>query len=134
MNPKSLNDLDPKLKETYERVMGTSVGGNPLPPPTMETQPVAPQPLAAPEPAPQPVTQAGTPAPSQDENSNVAQVFRADTTPQSPATDTASPSSKVEKPVKKASGKKPVLIIVAVGAVVFFAVYAVLWAKLLGLF
>jgi len=43
MNPKNLNQLDPKLKEAYERVMGTPVSSavrssEPQAPPHQETQ------------------------------------------------------------------------------------------------
>lgn len=53
MDPKQqLNQLDPKLKEAYERVMGTPVGATPAQPgtPTAATSaptPAAPQPMPA---------------------------------------------------------------------------------------
>jgi hypothetical protein len=129
MNPKSLNDLDPKLKETYERVMGTSVGTSPATPPTMETQPIAPPSLAEPELIPQSVMT----TPSSVEDSTVAQVFRADNPGKPSDAATVNPPSG-NAVVKKASNKKMLPIIIAGGAIVFFAIYAVLWAKLLGLF
>jgi hypothetical protein len=134
MNPKTVNDLDPKLKETYERVMGTSLGGNPATPPapTMETQP-APQLEPEPQPQPEPESQPETPAPSPVKDSTVSQVFRADNTTKSTETATVNPPSKNEA-TAKVSKNKSLLIIIAVGVVVFLAVYAVLWAKLLGLF
>jgi hypothetical protein len=126
MNPKTVNDLDPKLKETYERVMGTSLAGNPsTPPPTMETQPIS-------QPEPKIELQPETPTPSPDESSTVAQVFRADESNKSIETTTVNPPSKNETAAK--TGGKKLLPIVIVGAVVFFAIYAVIWAKLLGLF
>ncbi|HUD09286.1 MAG TPA: hypothetical protein VMR77_00560 [Patescibacteria group bacterium] len=129
MNPKTVNDLDPKLKETYERVMGTALAGNPsTPPPTMETQPVEQTAPANPQPQPEPET----PAPSSDENSTVSQVFRADESNKSTETATVNPPSNNATTAKKAVNK--VLPIIIVGAVAFFAIYAVLWAKLLGLF
>jgi hypothetical protein len=126
MNPKSVNDLDPKLKETYERVMGTSLGANPTESaaPTMETQPVTqPEPQAQPE----------APAPAPTVENSSSQVFRADNTTASVETATVNPPSKDAKPAK-ADGKKLLPVIIAVGAIVFFAIYALLWAKLLGLF
>jgi hypothetical protein len=129
MNPKSINDLDPKLKETYERVMGTSFGTEPKPAPTMETQPVEQTPPQA-SVTPQPQAPASLPS----ENSTVvSQVFRADNTDKSTETATVNALSKKETAAKK-NGNKTLMIIVGVGAVVFFAVYAVIWAKLLGLF
>jgi hypothetical protein len=137
MNPKSLNDLDPKLKETYERVMGTSLPGNPVatPAPTMQTQPATTQPIAS-EPEPQSSPQPEIPMPSPVEDSTVSQVFRADNKDdKNDSTETAtvsSPSSENKK-AAKTSGKK-LLPIVIVGVVIFFAAYAILWAKVLGLF
>jgi len=134
MDTKSVNDLDPKLKETYERVMGTSLGGSPTPPPTMDTQPVTaqlepqPQTQAQPEPPPE----APTPLPT--EGSTVSQVFRADNTNKATETATVNPPSKNEKAAKTGGGKKLLPVIIIVCAVVFFAIYAVIWAKLLGLF
>lgn len=129
MNPKDVNDLDPKLKETYERVMGTSLGGSPTPPPTMETQPLTTQPEPKPEPQAQPEPQIPLPT----EGSTVSQVFRADNTDKATQTATVNPPSKNEKKAK-AGGGKLLPIIIIVGAVIFFVVYAVLWAKLAGLF
>jgi hypothetical protein len=136
MNPKTVNDLDPKLKETYERVMGTSFGANPTPQapaPTMQTQPVEEAPLLSsateknitdnvePE-----VTQ-----PSKIENSTVSQVFRADDSNKTVETATVNP------PSKNAAAKmdfKKLMPLIIFGVVVFLVVYAVIWAKLLGLF
>jgi len=43
MEPKKITDLDPKLKEAYERVMGTSFAQ-----PPQQSQPIAPQPQPSP--------------------------------------------------------------------------------------
>ncbi|MGA2968051.1 MAG: hypothetical protein ABSD69_02685 [Candidatus Levyibacteriota bacterium] len=131
MNPKSVNDLDPKLKETYERVMGTSLGGDSAPPPAMETQPVSQPSEPKPEPQAQPEPQPGESAPI--EGSTVSQVFRADNTTKPTETAVVNPPSENQKAAKK-GGKKLLPVIIVVGAVIFFAIYAVLWAKLLGLF
>ena len=60
MNPKSINDLDPKLKETYERVMGTAFNSKPVPPErplqttvVQQTETIAPQPLTPAQTVPQ---------------------------------------------------------------------------------
>jgi hypothetical protein len=135
MNLKNINDLDPKLKETYERVMGTSLAGsNPTTPPTMETQPVSqPQPESQPEPQAQPQPQSEAPTPIPTEGSTVSQVFRADDAAKSVETATVNLPSKNEATAKK-DGKKLLPIIIVIGSVVFFAVYTVIWAKVLGLF
>jgi len=128
MNPKTVNDLDPKLKETYERVMGTSLAGNPATPPTMETQPIEQTASTSTHPQSEPET----PAPSSDENSTVSQVFRADESNKSTETATVNPPSKNATTIKTSGNK--LLPILIVGAVTFFAIYAVIWAKVLGLF
>ena len=145
MNPKSINDLDPKLKETYERVMGTSfAGGQTVVPPTMETQPVsqpagqsplggAQQEIQAQE-KPEPQVQVETPATPSNEDTTVSQVFRADNQDKaSESTTASSPSSSKNEKSTKLGGNK-LLPIIIIGAIVFLAVYAVIWAKVLGLF
>ena len=138
MNPKSINDLDPKLKETYERVMGTSLGTNPIPtPPVMTTQQTPePQPVTqpAPEQSPKPQMQVKTsPTASTNEGTTVSQVFRADNQNKTnePAT-VSSPSFK--KAVSTKTNINKLLPIIVVVAIVFFIIYGVVWAKLLGLF
>lgn len=137
MNPKSVNDLDPKLKETYERVMGTSLVTAPTATPKMETQPVLqPETQLVAEPGLQPEQQlqVETPASPTNESTTVSQVFRADSPDKTPKSATVdSPTFKKESATKP--GKTNLLMIgIIVGAVVFFAVYGVVWAKLLGLF
>jgi hypothetical protein len=137
MNPKDINNLDPKLKETYDRVMGTSLGANPTAAPaTMEVQPIAPPQEKAQTVVPQPAEQnpLGSAQPeTSTPDTNVSQVFRADSSSKpSETANVSSPSFKKEAP-KKMSGNKLLPIIVVV-AIVFFAIYAVVWAKLLGLF
>ena len=140
MNPKSINDLDPKLKETYERVMGTSLGVKPTTPtvPVMKTEPsVQPESQIIPQPAPEqsPETQlkVETPIASTNDGTTVSQVFRADNQSKDtePAT-VSSPSFKKASTTKIGSNK--LFPIIVIGAVLFLAAYAVIWAKLLGLF
>jgi hypothetical protein len=136
MNPKSINDLDPKLKETYERVMGTALGSTPTPPaPKMETQPAKTETPAVVEPGLQAEQQLPVEAPSVSTNAGttVSQVFRADN--QSKNSEPAAVSS---PSFKKAGSTKTninkLLPIIVVVAIVFFIIYGVVWAKLLGLF
>jgi hypothetical protein len=124
MNPKSVNDLDPKLKETYERVMGTSVPAAQVP--KMETQPVASTP---------PVENKMSEAAAPTENTTVSQVFKAgspfkETEP--PPADLLVKASDTVKVGKK--NKLPLPILIMLGVIIFFAAYAVIWAKVLGLF
>jgi uncharacterized membrane protein len=138
MNPKSLtlNDLDPKLKETYERVMGTSLaGGQTVVPPTMETQPVEQlQAETKTEVKTEPQFQAETPSMPSNQDATASQVFRADSQNKaSESTTAASPSSSKNEKSTKLGGNK-LLPIIVIGTIVFLAVYAVIWAKILGLF
>jgi uncharacterized membrane protein len=136
MNPKSINDLDPKLKETYERVMGTSFGNNASTAPKMETQSATPEPqltvVSAPEQSPEPQMQVETPSISTNEGATVSQVFRADQSKTNDIATVSSPSFK--KAVSTKKGINKLLPIIIIGAIVFFVVYGVIWAKLLGLF
>ena len=125
MNPKSINDLDPELKKTYDRVMGTSLAGNPTTP-AVETQPVEQTPSTSAQAQPE----ASTSPPI--ENSTVSQVFRADNTTQSPETTTVNPPSSNAATAK--TGGNKLLPIIIVSVVVFLAIYALIWAKVFGLF
>lgn len=119
MNPNA-QTLDPKLKETYDRVMGSQFTPQPGPKSTpvqpSASVPVSHSPMPA-SPAPAPAAEHAGPAP-------VSQVF------------VASPTASSSKAavVKNSGGKKiSPLIIVALG-IVFFAVYAVVWLKLFAIF
>ena len=139
MDPKSTSSLDPKLRETYERVMGTNVPSQkppqketPLPPQVPPlTQPLKPQ-LQTPEPSPLPGTD---PLPISDEMVQ-SPVFGN----QNPFVETAPPPPEVltrnaivtPKPQNKKNKLMPLLL--GLGGIVFFVVYGVIWAKLFGLF
>ena len=137
MNPKAPANLDPKLKETYERVMGTSFApATPSPAPaqprpvqtTVVQEPEAP--IAAgpimPTPLP-PINVAGP-------DSNMVQ------SPQMPKT--GDPFKEAVPPpatvlMQGATPKKknflmPVLL--GIGGLIFFVAYAVIWAKVFGMF
>lgn len=153
MNPKSVDDLDPKLKEAYDRIMGTSVDRkidpnastpsennqntpNPSNPPT-------PQPTAQ---APQPVMQTQTLEPkpaASDPNSGMVQVQSTPSPDKSASTQTPQPPASVfsqvnpvANPAPSAQKKKtsflPVLAFI--GGTIFFVVYGIIWAWVFGLF
>ena len=143
MNPKGVNDLDPKLRETYERVMGTSLqpappaANNPIQTPTQQTTQPPPQPVFKTEAvAPEPTVQVAVPvAPPAPEMIPSPQVFKAsdpfkDIDP--PPAEVLANNAVVPSKNKKKSKLKPFLF-VTVG-LVFFVVYAVVWAKVFGLF
>ncbi|HKC14558.1 MAG TPA: hypothetical protein VKC89_01160 [Patescibacteria group bacterium] len=116
MNPNQ-QTLDPKLKETYDRVMGTQM------------------PNAASSPAtasiPQPSASVQSPAPVQPQTQTAehpaappAQVFVA--TP-------AAPTGKTVV-VKNSNGKKLSPVVLIVVGLAFFVVYTVVWLKVFAIF
>jgi hypothetical protein len=132
MNPKGPADLDPKLKETYERVMGTSfTPATPL----AQTRPVQttvvqdPQSPVTTQP-PQPIN-AATSAPemvSSPQMPKMGESFKG--SEESPANVLINGSTAIKTPKK--SSLTPVLFII--GGLIFFVAYAVIWAKVFGLF
>ncbi len=155
MDPKTAN-LDPKLKEAYERIMGTAVPAplqkanqqtqnnpaakpiesTPLQAPKLQVQEVAPEPLNMPmtEPPPPLSTQPEVPL-----NEMVQ-------SPQSPALNTAKkpfseplppPADILEPNIRSSAPKKKgkfIKIFLLLGGLIFFVLYGVIWAKLFGLF
>jgi len=135
MNPKSINDLDPKLKETYERVMGTSFSpADPAPTPT----PVQERPIQTTVTEQPPLGNAFEPVPPMPQQPPIGPAPEMLPPLQGP-----NPFQEVQAPpamvlvngatvTKKKNILKPVLLIV--GGVVFFIAYGVIWAKVFGLF
>ena len=138
MNPKVPANLDPKLKETYERVMGTSFA-----PATPSTPPAQPRPIqttVVQEPedpiAAAPVMQEAPLPPINvaDPSSEMVQ------SPQMPKTDnhfqeTVPPPTTVL--MQGATPKKKnflIPVLLGVGGLIFFVAYAVIWAKVFGMF
>lgn len=103
MDPKALSALDPKMKETYDRVMGTIATPKPMP---MPGDPVSPPPTGAPglPPLPtqpvQPLSQ--TPPPVMPPLPGVT------TPPVTAPLGTASPSLPVKPPLSVPLGTPPV--------------------------
>ena len=111
---KTPQQLDPKLKEAYDRVMGTVVTPHQ---PTAQTAPPPsethsePVPPVSPQPAPQ-------------------------ITINNPSSTTAmasSPTTQVEKVQVGKKKKRVSPLIIFLGVIVFLAVYAVVWVKYFGL-
>ena len=149
MDPKALSNMDPKLRETYERVMGTTVASTQTSPsatiptpgqavssqiPNNITPPVAPPaaPLstsptpAAEIPQPQTLTPPFTPATPVTPFSPLPQNVSAGAFQPLP-----SPSSFPQNAQQQ--GSSPLLRILYIfGAVVFFGLYTIFWIKVFG--
>lgn len=116
MDPKGLPNLDPKLKEAYERVMSTSISSSAPSAPTTASAPTpAPQATAPAQAAPTPAAVASSPVaapqPTSIPQSTSASTFVAGNTP------AASSGSKIS----------PVLLVIA--GIIFFAVYTLFWLR-----
>ncbi len=120
MEPKKITDLDPKLKEAYERVMGTSFAQ-----PPQQSQPIAPQPQPSPA-IPMQQTQPIQPMQSpQIQQQQPAAIPMTGAQKQTPATNTF-----VGKKLPIHIGKPKISpVIFLVGGVVFFIVYTIFWLK-----
>jgi hypothetical protein len=126
MDPKSVNNLDPKMKETYDRVMGTTTppaAGTTATTPQATPAPATPNPLASP-PASAPTTPAAnapfTSSPSMPDN---LQFQAAIQTP---------PSQPAAAPIGAIPGRSSSLlkILYVVGSIVFFVAYTFFWIKI----
>lgn len=119
MNQKTPQDLDPKLKEAYERVMGGNFT------PSSPTQTLTPKTETVP-------TQTASTMPASNPLPNPA--FAANPLP---PPDVMSPSSTPQKEEPLATAKKKSkltpLIFLVVG-IVFFVIYALVWGKLFKLY
>lgn len=147
MDPQKLSQLDPKLREAYQRVMGTVI---PEPQaPAVQAQTPAPPTPPAPDsiPTPQPTTPAEQPAiPSPTEpiqpaapEIRVTPITEPDIPPPQPPTQTANfdqmnseAAIQTQTPaVKKKRVFMPILIVL--GIVVFVVIYALIWTKIFNL-
>ncbi|HEX7042483.1 MAG TPA: hypothetical protein VF189_04490 [Patescibacteria group bacterium] len=137
MDPKQTAQLDPKLKEAYDRVMGTPTTQQV---PTIPNAPTVPSPQVSPSPQdPTMPSMTQTPAPSLSPSmpaSNPPLPVAPVVMPHSTETikigggnpqPVASPQGMVAKPTKK--GISPVILIL--GAVVFLVAYTLFWVKFL---
>lgn len=157
MNPKGPTDLDPKLKETYERIMGTSFAtpqrppaptqgpiGQPIqplsavqaPPQQQPEQPKTQQPVFTttqiPEPPPLPAPEPKNLAPEMVQSP----VFN----PGNPFTNTPPLQNRVftknvvntDSQTQEHKKNNLMPVILSLGGVVFFVVYTIVWAKVFG--
>lgn len=146
MNQKNVNDLDPKLREAYERVMGTTFAPNSQPqqatlttPPTEtvpQNQPLM-QTAPAPEPAPPEIQSIPVqpPAPTNPILPPLPSQNPFIQTPEPPPTVLAQAGNfpaAMQQPAGKKRGIMPILFVI--GGLIFFVAYAFIWTKVFGLF
>lgn len=156
MDPKTPSSLDPKLKEVYDRVMNTKVTpsqpathepsyGSPTLPPQQQSTVTVSTPTTTTQVTPQPALASTSGAPkSAVDYAGLANHYAAPTPqPTKPAVVTPSGTTygvvntngntKVDIKVsdKKGSGSKTILI--ALGILVFFLIYTVVWFFFFGL-
>ncbi len=141
MNPKGANDLDPKLKEAYDRIMGTSftpsappnpIAGNPNAP--KDQPPAAPQQPAQPPSSNTPLmqTQVYTPTSAPENNqTNSSQVFTQSNSQPLSSVFSQSPSN---EPVVKKKKLNLLPLLLVFGGIIFLIIYVVVWAKVFSLF
>ncbi len=104
MDPQKLSQLDPKLREAYQRVMETSI----------------PQPQASPPQAQAPTQPISEPQPA---------ITPAEVSPVQNSPNFTSPAPETQTmAVKKKNGMMPILI--GIAALVFVAVYTLFWTKI----
>ncbi len=147
MNPKSVKDLDPKLKEAYERIMGSNF--TPKSTQTQATNPTNNQPqpeqkVSEPSKAPMPAqntpimqttqvfSQNPQPTESTPPTSNEKEEKKETKIESDPTSLFTSSPSTTPATQKKSLNILPLLF--AIGAIVFFGAYVVIWAKVFGLF
>lgn len=140
MDPQKLSQLDPKLREAYQRVMGTPIpqpqtpspppmpAQNPTPYPAPEPQsiptppPAMPEPQPAIPPQPEPPPAGGSiPAANFDQmNSEVAAT--------QPSPNFSAPTAQTQTAaLKKKNNLMPIFI--GVAALIFLVVYTLFWTK-----
>lgn len=162
MDPKK-QDLTPEMKQIYDRVMNTQVNKPQTPPSVSQTQPASPlselntsqlstppipesQSTTAPQEAIQtpPVSPATPTAQAAPDSSSESEAFLSSVPPR-PVTDnqsfafsnnkvTTGTSSAPAPQVSNTSQKKFSTPVIAFGMIVLVVVWAVVWAKIFGLF
>lgn len=147
MDPNTLTNLDPKLRETYERVMGTTTPA-PAEPPAASDQPSAqipvptpaadPLPITASEPAPEQASPSPTPstptlsAPAADTlSAPLTQPLSTNDQPQNVTINQPLPDPSVSAFVAKPHGHMGLIrVFYILGGIVFFVIYIFFWMKI----
>ncbi len=131
MDPKAVSNLDPKLKETYDRVMGTATPGSPA------GSAAPPAPAVAPVNADITQAQAAAPtvAPTETPQATGQPAYNADNLRFQAAIQAPAGSVPVGGAVAKIPGQTSSLlrILYIIAAIVFFVVYTFVWIKVFNL-
>ena len=145
MDPQKLSQLDSKLRDAYQRVMGTPILQSQTPPPPAggPTPPMPdPTPAPPPQPEPQPPAPTGGPTPSTEEPPAAPQpAIPPAPEPAMPILPPAQSSNFVQMnsevgampsqtiPLKKKNGiMMPILI--GIAGLAFVAIYTLFWTKI----
>lgn len=130
MDPQKLASLDPKLREAYQRVMGTPIPKTQTPPPPPKpTADPNQNPTPEPQPEPFPTPQPAIPTPPTQASNFVQMNSEAATPPTSQNFITPSPMPQSQTiTVKKKNGMMPILI--GIAGLVFVAIYTLFWTKI----
>lgn len=126
MDPQKLASLDPKLRDAYQRVMGTPIPQPQTPPPPPMP---APDPNPSPTPEPIPTPQPTIPQQPPTSASNFVQMNSEVATPPTSANFSApqpQPAAQTMT-VKKKNGMMPILI--GIAGLFFIAIYTLFWTK-----
>lgn len=128
MDPKSLNNLDPKMKETYDRVMGTTTTP-PAGTPPAQTTPTA---TAMPQSSPMPASPNAATSTASAGNAPFASSPSLPDNLQFQAAIQTAPTQPGAVPVGQMPGQSSSLlkILYIVGSIVFFVAYTFLWIKI----
>lgn len=124
-----MSDLDPKLREAYERVMGTALAANPTQPatPSQQAAPTPLEPAPVQSPAQTPLNQALPTQPIPPPPPPITQQFHAE-----PAKSFLPSLTPMVASAPATKQKLSTVVIIILG-VVFFLVYTIFWIKFFNL-
>ena len=136
MDPQKLSQLDPKLREAYQRVMGTPIPEpepTPTPTSTIQEPPTAPQTESSmPQPKSVPTPEAPMPQQPPAQAANFVQMnSEVAATPSS--TNFATPAPQAQTITLKKKNGIMVPILFGIAGLIFIAVYTLFWTELFGL-
>ena len=138
MDPNALSSLDPKLRETYERVMGANANSAPPPgaPPAADASPTTTAPVGDAAPQPQPglsttPTPEQTPSSASPDANAAAPVDPSQDQPKVVTITQSLPNPTPELQVAQPHGHAGLIkVFYVLGTAVFFVIYIFFWMKI----